>query len=817
MLSSFWGDLRYAVRSLSRSPGFTAAAIVTIGLGIGVNAGVFTVLNGVLLRNLPAPDAHELASISQTIAGVDGYSITGGGTFSTAEYAVYRDGARTLSGVLAHSNPATATLGGDVPRLVSGPMVSCNYFAVLQQPPALGRALTPQDCELGAEPVIVLGHDLWTSAFAADSSIVGRAVQLNRRPFTVVGVAAAGTYGGSGSSAGFFAPLVADPLLGPNPPRYASSKHTWLYLIGRRGEQASLAAVRAELRVVAAQIDQLEPGRSTSVTAERATPMAVPPTLRWLAIGAAAVLMTAFGSILLIACANVANLLLARGTAKSREIGIRLSLGASRGRVVRQLLTESMLISVAGGLLGALLALWSVQTLVALAVPALLPPWAPTSWVWDLRPDLRVVAFAAALTFGAGVLFGLAPALHVSKTDLNSVIKQDSPGAGSGRGAGRLRATLVGVQVALCMTLMISAGLLLRGLYATHTIDPGFDYRDVAYAFLRLPRADYDAAAAADLQRRFTDEVAALPGVSAVAYAMATPFGDENFTVGIRLPSEGEGQFRTARMNVVMPGYFSVLGLPMLRGRTFTDAEAASGAGGGTYPAIVSETTARSLWPDGEPLGETFLYGDNTLQVVGVVADAQVNVLGATDPYYFYMPGGNQVLLVESALDFGATAASVRAIARALDPAVVVDVLSLEANIGWQRDVSVLVSTLGASLGALALLLAAVGVYGVVAYAVTRRYREIGIRVALGASGGDVVGMILRQTMRPVVIGSLIGVAAASALSGVLSSVMYGVSRADPLGLGGAIVLVLGVALAAGVLAARSASRADPTVTLRYE
>jgi ABC-type antimicrobial peptide transport system permease subunit len=270
-------------------------------------------------------------------------------------------------------------------------------------------------------------------------------------------------------------------------------------------------------------------------------------------------------------------------------------------------------------------------------------------------------------------------------------------------------------------------------------------------------------------------------------------------------------------MNVVMPSYFSLLGLPLLRGRTFTDAEAASGPGAGTYPAIVSETTARNLWRDGDPLGETFLNDDRTLQVVGVVADAQVNVLGATDPYYFYMAGGNQVLLIKSPLDFGATAASIRAIVRALDPAVVVDVLPLEANLGWQRDVSRTVSALGTGLGALALLLAAVGIYGVVAYAVTRRYREIGIRIALGASGGDVLGMILRQTMRPVVIGALIGVAAASAVSGVLSGVMYGVSRADPLGLGGAVVLVLGVALAAGVLAARSASRADPTVTLRHE
>jgi predicted permease len=818
MLSSFWNDLRYAARTLSRSPGFAAAAIVTISLGIGVNAGIFTILNGVLFRDVPAPDAHELVSIQQTVANGQLTATTGVGTFSASEYRAYRDRARTLAGVAAHSNPASTTLGGEVPQHLYGVIVSCNYFAVLRQPPALGRALTEQDCAPGAAPVVVLGRQLWTTTFAADPAILGRSVELNRQLFTVVGVASEGTYGGSPMLTGFFAPISADPLLGPAATRSQDDKFLWLYLIGRRSDRAGVEQVRAELAVIAAQIDQQQPGRSTRLTIERATQMSVPAGSRGAATGAAAVLMAAFGLILLIACANVANLLLARGTAKSRDIGIRLSLGASRARVVRLLLTESLLISIAGGLLGSVLAVWSFP-LAALVLPSALPPEVPTfASALDFSPDVRVLSFAMALTLGTGILFGLAPALHVSRPDVLSVIRQDSAVTGSNRGGGRLRGTLVGVQVAMSMALMIAAGLLLRGLYATYTVDPGFVHRDVAYVFFGLDGLPYEADAAAIFRQRLRDQVAALPGVDAVAFASDPPLGEETAGIQIRLQGESEKQNRIADLNGVTSGYFSLLGIPIVRGRTFTEAETVNAAprGTGTGPVIVSETTARNLWPDGDPIGRTLLTRDGTLQVVGVAADAQVTTLGAIAPYFVYVPGGEK-LLVKSRIDFGATVSSIHRIVRALDPALVVRVLPLEANLGWVRSVSATVAILGAGLGVLALVLASVGIYGVVSYAVTRRYREIGIRMALGASVGTVLGMILRQAMRPVAIGAVIGIAAAGALSRVLSSVLFGVSPADPLGLGGAALLVFGVALAASAIAARPATRADPTAALRYE
>jgi hypothetical protein len=360
------------------------------------------------------------------------------------------------------------------------------------------------------------------------------------------------------------------------------------------------------------------------------------------------------------------------------------------------------------------------------------------------------------------------------------------------------------------MALMIAAGLLLRGLYTTYTLDPGFDYRNVTYVSLQLGEGGYAPEEAAVLRQRFADEVAALPGVDAVAYATRAPLAGDTARIAIRLP--GENESRQAEVNDVGPGYFSLLGIPIVRGRTFTDAEITNTRpAAGARPLIVSAATARNLWPGEDPIGRTLLQDDITLQVVGVAADAHVTALGKIDPYYVYGPGGASALLVRSRVDLGVTASSINAIARALDPALVVRALPLEANVAWWRSVSGIVTTLGMGLGALALALASVGIYGVVAYSVTRRYREIGIRMALGARAHNVLGLVLRRSMRPVVVGALLGLAAAAAVSGILSSVLFGVSPVDPVGLGGSALLVLGVALAASLMAARPPTRAPPT------
>jgi predicted permease len=808
-------DIRFGLRTLRINPAFTVAAVLTLALGIGVNAGIFTVINGLALRGLSAPDENTLVSIAQTVTGGEGVSTTGAGTFSTSEYHAYRQRTQALSGVLAYGRAPETTLGGRVPQVILGAVVSCNYFDVLRQPPALGRGLVPQDCAPGASPVVILTDDLWRTRFSADRAVVGRTIILNRQPFAIVGVAAEGTYTGApfgARIAGYIAPFTAEPLLRPGQARYADDNQRWLSLLGRRRDGVSLDQVRADLSLIAVQMDQQQPRRRTTLTVER--PTAVPSEMRGMTAAAAAVLMGAFACILLMACANVANLVLARGTARAQEIAIRMSIGASRGRVVRQLVAESLLVAVAAGLVGSLAAVWSFQWLLAAAVPALIPPGLPFHFALNLSPDMRVVSFVVLLTMVTGLLFGLGPAIHVTNPDLDTALKQQTTDAGGGRRGGRLRGVLVGVQVALCMTLTIAAGLLVRALYVTYTVDPGFQFRDVAFVSLESAFAGADRDTPDVLRERLTTVIEALPGVAGFAFTDQEPLGDDSAGMAIRLPGEQKNHVRRAEMQAVTPAYFEVLELPIVRGRTFTIAEMAD-APSMFRPAIISEATARNLWPDGDPLGKTLLWEDTTLHVVGVAADAQVGTIGAIDPYYVYLPGSGPVLLVKSRIDLDVMASNISGAIRLLDPDLVVPVFPLEATLSWWRGISRTVATLGVGLGALALVLASVGIYGVVTYAVTTRYREIGIRIALGACTRDVLAMVLRQTMRPVVIGAVMGTAVAAALSRVLTVALFGVSPADPMALGGGALLVVTVALASALLAARPATRADLWATLR--
>jgi predicted permease len=822
MLPTIWNDVRYSVRTLSRSPAVTALAVATIALGVGVNAGIFTTVNGLLYRDLPAGDAHELVMIEQAIDGLPGRLGNGprGGRFTTAEYRALSERTTTLSGVFGTSDPTRTTLGGETPQEIIGTIVTCEYFDVLEQPPALGRALRAEDCATGADAVVVLAHELWSTEFEADPAVVGRVIELNRQLFTVVGVAQEGTYGALGLyRTDYFAPISTQPLLLPNEDTYGNDSVSWLSVVGRRA--ASIEQVRAELGVFAKALDGEQAGRTTTMHVDRATPLGMVSFIRDMLIPVTAVLMVPFVFVLLIACANVANLLLARATARQREIAIRFSLGASRARVIRQLLTESVLIAVAGGVLGSVLAIWAFQTLVALVIPTLAPANLPPFFI-DATPDLRVVAIMTAVVLGTGVLFGLAPAFQVSKPDLHAVIKQGDQSTGGLRG-GRLQGALVGLQVAMTMVLMVGVGLLLRGLTATQTIDLGFDTRDIAVASYDLRGGGYDAAEAAVFQRRLLDEVRALPGVEAAAQAMTEPLSADTEAAGVRLPTQDRAQTRRVDLNAVTADYFEVIGVPIVRGRAFEDAEMTDSS----VAAIVTESTARNFWPGEEPVGQRLLMPvgpdqDVVLEIVGVARDAQVTVVGQVEPYYLYLPAAPRTaflfrLLVKSRTDFVSTAAAIRAAAERLDPGLAVRVAPLDANLGYWRNLSSILTGLGASLGLLALTLGAVGIYGVVAYFVGRRTRELAIRAALGARPGDMLAMILRRTMRPVVIGAVVGVAAAVGVSSVLSSVLFGVSPFDPLGIGAAVLFVLGVALAAGILPGRRAVRQHPLAALHYE
>ena len=521
MLSNVWRDARYALRTFRRNPGFALAAVAPIALGIGINTGVFSILNSLALRPLPTPGSIELVSIHQQFRGVKERRVHGARSmFSVPEYRAYRDRTQTLSGLMAYSRAWTVTTGGPSPEDVDGVLVTCNYFDVLQLRPSLGPGFTPTNCgDPKAPPVVVLSHELWIRAFAADPGIIGKSIALNGQPVEVAGVAPPGFAGIDLTKVAFFAPTQLQDVLRPNEKFHDDAHVSWLTLTGRRNPGTGIAAVAAEFSVIASQIDRQEPGRTTLVQVAAATSLSLPEARRDI-LTVASVVLAAFGLVLLVACANVANLLLARAAGRTKEIAVRLSVGASRGRLVQQLLTESLMIALAGGIAGSILAWWSFKGLLALllsALPGTIPPLSV-----DANPNLTVLWFGLGLTVSTALVFGLVPALQASRQDVQTVLKQD--GAGSGRRTrGWLRGSLIATQVAVCMVLLIAAGLLLRALYAAQTTEPGFDYRHVAAATFDLRGPRYDDRRVVAFQRQLMERFTALPGIDGVAQVDKTP------------------------------------------------------------------------------------------------------------------------------------------------------------------------------------------------------------------------------------------------------------------------------------------------------
>jgi len=816
-LETTWRDLRYGARALARNPGFTMVAVLAIALGIGVNTGIFSVLNGVALKLLPVPRAQQIVSVDQVFHGKLSRNVEGEpGLFSYAEYKDYRANNHVFSGLLAYAPFLVATLGGESPEQLMGAETSCNFFDVLGERPALGRVFVEEDCSApGASPVVVLSDELWRSRFGADPAIVGKSVSLNRANFVVIGVAEPGFGGLDPWPSAFWAPVTMQKALEPQHDLLAADNTGWLALLGRMRGDVSLDEVRADLGVIAGRIDQQYPGRTTSLVIHRATFLGRPEE-RSVVFGIGAVVLAAVGLVLLIACANVANLLLARASARQKEIAIRLSIGGSRWRIVRQMLTESLLIAFLGGTLGSLVAFWSIEG-IAQYVLSHLPHGAP-QLAWNVSPDLHVWGYSLVLTALTGIVFGLAPALHATRQDLSTAVKGDGGGLiGKAAGGGMLRNTLVGVQVAVCMVLLIAAGLLIRGLYLAQTADPGFEMKGIIQAQFDLPSQGYGTEKAQAFQRELMARAAALPGVDDVEQARVTPLGHQWEGTGLMLA--GETQERAFEFNMVTPGFFTMLGMPIVRGRAFTEAETRSDAS----VLVVTESTARRLWPGQDAIGKTLRNGEKTeYQVVGVVRDSQASHLGQTDGLFFYSPAGPAAqdrlqLLVHNKSGETATVKGIREAARALDANLIVDVTKLADNLEAWRTPSRIVAVLSGVLGALALLLASIGVHGVVSYGVSQRTREIGIRMTLGADRRDVIRLVLRQALRPVVLGAVAGVIGSAAVSQVLSNVLYGLGAHDPVAFVGVPLFLLAVAFLASYIPARRAVRVDPATSLRYE
>jgi predicted permease len=643
---------------------------------------------------------------------------------------------------------------------------------------------------------------------------VGKRITLNRTAFTVVGIAPPGFTGTEPIPSAFWVPITIQKVLDAGHDRLADDNMSWLALLGRVRPGVTMEQVRADLGVIAGRIDQLNPGRTTSLAISTATFFGRPEERESL-IPVAFVILAAFGLVQLIACANVANLLLARASARHKEIALRLSIGASRWRLVRQLLTESLLLSMLGGALGSLFAFWSFASITQF-VTSHLPHMFSTLAV-NVAADFRVLGYALALTFVTGVLFGLIPALQSSRFDLNTALKEDGAKSGPGKKSGRfLRNTLVGAQITVCMILLLAAGLLLRGLYYAQTVDPGFEMKDVAAAFLYPKAQGYDENRSTAFMGRLRERFVGLPGVSEIAQAECAPLSHDFSADYMTVP--GRLDRVLIEYNHVTPAYFSVVGIPIVRGRDFRPDETEDAPG-----IIVTESTARRLWPGADPLGKTLRQDTGReYSVIGVAKDAQVSHLGDVNAPYLYFPAGPQdnvrtYVLVRFAGSFTPVGKGIREAVRLLDPDMPVDVVRLEDYLEVWRSPSRIVAALSGALGALAVLLASIGVYGMVSYSVSRCVHEIGIRMALGADRSEVMKLVLKQAMRPVLIGGFAGVVACAAVSHVLSSMLFGLSAHDPITFISVPLLLLLVALVASYIPARRAMRVDPIVALRYE
>jgi predicted permease len=813
-LENIWRDIVYGIRVLGRSPAFTAVAILTLALGIGVNAAIFSIFNGAVFRPLPVQKAGELFSIAQEFSGKYSRNVSGEGSLvSFPEYKAYSEQNEVFSGLTAFAPFRTVTLGGVHKRRLSGVLASCNYFIVLPMRTQLGRALTESDCNTpGAGAVVVLNDRIWRSVFDADPTIIGKPITLNRTPVVVVGVAPPGFDGTEVGVADYWVPFTMQDALYPLSPYFSKDNMSWLKLIGRAKPGVGAGDIQVNFGVIAAQLGKAYPKRRTQISVRSATMFDLPEE-RTIVLSIGAVVLIVVSLVLVIVCTNLANLLLARAASRGKEMGVRLTLGASRGRLIRQLLTENLIVAITGGVIGTMLALWFSAFIVRL-VTARIESTEIGALRIDVGPDWRILLYSFVVSLITGLAFGLAPALRASRVDLNTAMK--SEGVSSPKRKLFTGRFLVGVQVAVCMVLLLVTGLVLRGLYHVQTIEPGFAMQGINTVSLDLVSQGYSVARAPAFQQKLKDRLRALPGVDAVAQCVVTPLSDNHWQTQFQL--EGDSESRDIELNYVSPGYLSILGIPIVRGRDFTEREVTDN----TPAVIVTEAMARKFWPGQDPLGKTGRLDNRIVEVIGVAADASVTKPSVPHPVFLYAPAGPEdqvklITLVHSSLPVANLASEIRNATQALDPDLLVEVLPLDANLEVWRTPSIIVATTGAVLGTLALCIASLGLFGMVSYGVTRRLREIGIRMALGAEGSDVRNMIVRQALRPVIIGVAIGVVACAAVSKIISAVLYGVSAHDPIAFVAAPMFLLFIALIACYLPARRAMRLDPMKILRHE
>ncbi len=815
MFSTVRQDVSYALRTLRRSPAFTAVVVAAIALGIGVNTAIFTVLNSVAFRPVPVGDAGRVVSIYQVLAGNVSRSVFGEESFfSLPELRRYQRENQVLSGLTSYTE-VSATFTEQTGQMVKGQIVDCNYFPVLDRPPALGRGFMESECaaEHGA-PVVVLSDSFWRTHFGGDRSVLGRDVLLNRVAFTVIGVAPPGFAGAGLDASEFWAPLTMQRDLvrvGDGANFLPDDNLSWLVLLGRLRPGVAIDQANANLSVIAAEIDRFHPGRTTKLSVGTATLLGEPEARRQV-LSASYLILAGVSLVLLIACANVANLLLARAAFRQREIALRLSVGANRSRLVRQLLTESLTLSVAGGLLGTALAWLGLEATLKALPPELVP-----RTTLSLQPDWRMLLYTVGLSVAAGLVFGIVPALQSTRLDLTSGLRDEFRLAGR-RSWALVRNVLVAAQVATCLVVLIAAGLLARGLSAAQHVDPGFQTRGVLAAKFDLRRDGYSSAESSLFKSQLLARTQSSAGDENVGFAFIPPLtggGWSNMVFREGLPNDTGV---ASMLNSVSPQFFGILNLPIVRGRNMTETEYRTAAN----VALVTESTGRAFWPGQDPVGKRIkLGGDKAFsEVIGVVHDGRFTSLDHLDSTFAFVPqkadDPSFSLLIKTP-DTAATARALHAVVAGLDPKLFYEVTTLDKNRDKQEMPSRLLSILSVGLGAFSILLACSGIYGVVNYAVNHRIREIGIRMTLGARRGKVLRLMLKQSLLPVFAGAVVGLALAAAATRLLSKLLFGVSPFDAWTFAAVFLLIVVAALMATLGPAARATRIDPSAALRYE
>jgi predicted permease len=825
-----WRDLKHAFRVLRKNPGFTCVVVLTLGLGIGANTAIFSLMDQVLLRALPVREPGELVLL-------DGPGAFRGKTFNdqTFSYPMYkdfRDRTEVFSGVLARFPMAVTVVWNGESERVSGDLVSGNYFEVLGVRPAVGRLFNAADDRTpGAHPVAVLSHGFWTRRFGSNPAVLNQTLTVNGHPLTIVGVAAQGFNGLQvGGNADVIVPVMMKAQMTPTWNDLDDRRSRWVNVVARLKPGITAEQAEVQMNVVYDQIKQQEIAAYANVSENfkqrfLQKHLEVLPGGRGLSdlrsqfSSALVVLMWMVGVVLLIACANVANLLLARTTSRQKEIAVRLALGASRATIVRQQLVESAVLAAAGAVVGVGFAMWSGSVLLAAL------PGSESARSLSSTPDLRVLLFAFVLAAATALVFGIAPAIQATRHAAASALKDEAGSVVGGGRQARVRRVLVVAQVAMSMLLLVGAGLFARSLYNLRSVDPGFQV-DRLIAFSIDPSL---SGYSQDRTRQFFEtlqrELSNVPGVRNVSMSEIGALSGNNWRTTVRVdgyqPKEGEDM--NPSFDGVGPQYFSTMGIPLVAGREFKDSDAA----GAPKVAVINEAMARYFFGDSNPIGRRFGQGGGNptdIEIIGVARDSRSDTIREKSGRYVYIPYRQDegvtslTFYVRAAGDPAAVTAAVRQTVQRLDANLpIYGMRTMEAQVAESLFVERMVASLSVAFGILATLLAALGLYGVMSYAVTRRTREIGIRMALGAERARVLWLVLREVAALSTVGVVIGFTGALFATRRIEAQLFGITRNDPLTVAAAIVLLLLVALAAGWFPARRATNIDPMLALRSE